>query len=156
MKQNIKILALSTFITIGGLTGCSSQATRITPGSLDVSSNVDLHNAKIINIVQLSEKEAPDEKVLTGILTGALVAAAITNDAPDSTQDDAIVLGGFVGEHIVSKKHGKTIYRLTLSLQDGTPKEVFVRGGNYQLGKMSKITIDKISGEVTSLKLHNT
>ena len=156
MKNQIKIVTLSSVILFSGLTGCSSNAPRITPGHLEVSSHVETHTAKIKNIVELSEKEAPDGKMFKGILTGALVGAAITNDASDDAKEAGVLIGALIGEHAVMKKHGKTIYRLSLNLDDGTLKEVYVRGGHYQLGRLTKVTINKESGEITSFKLANS
>ena len=160
MKNLIKVITLTTVLLFTGLTGCSNQinkqAIRITPGFLEVSSNVKTHSAKITNIVELSEKEAPDGKMLTGVLSGALIGAAITNDASNDAKEIGTVIGGLIGEHAVMKKHGKTIYRLSLALDDGTHKEVYVRGGHYQIGKTSRITINKESGDISSFKLANS
>ena len=156
MKMQIKVITFSTIVLLAGVTGCSTKAARITPGFLEVSSHVETHNAKITNIVELSEKEAPDGKMFQGVLTGALIGAAITNDASDDAQEIGTVIGGLIGEHTVMKKHGKTIYRLSLALDDGTFKEVYVRGGHYQIGRASKVTINKESGEISSFKLANS
>lgn len=156
MKNHIIIFTLSAAILLTSLTACSNQATRITPGFLEVSNNVDTYNAKITNIIELSEKEAPDGKMLQGVLTGALIGAAITNDASDDAKEAGVIIGAIIGEHAVMSKHGKTIYRLNLALEDGTHKEVFVRGGHYQIGRASKVTINKKSGEISSFKLVNS
>jgi len=153
MKTQIKVVTLSAVILLGGLTGCSNQAPRITPGFLEVSSQVETHSAKITNIVELSEKEVTEGKKLKGVLTGALIGAAITKDASDSSKHAGVTLGGFFGKKVVLKKHGKTIYRLSLSLDDGTQKEVYLRGGHYQIGSTSRVTLNKSSGEITSFKL---
>lgn len=156
MHKKLKIIILSTTILLSGLTGCSNSDVRITPGTLKVSKQVEIHTAKINNIIQLSDKEAPDDKILGGILTGALIGAAITNDASNDAKELGVTIGAILGENVVMNKHGRTIYRLSLLLDDGTQKEVYVRGGHYHIGRMTKVTVHKESGEITSFKLANT
>jgi len=156
MKPQIKVLTLSTVIFLIGLTGCSNKAARINPGVLEVSNKVDTYSAKITNITALSKKEVPEAKVLQGLIIGALVGAAITNDASEDAKEAGIIIGSIAGEYSMIKKYGKTIYRLNLALEDGTYKEVYVRGGHYQIGRVSKVTINKESGEISSFKLMNS
>jgi len=156
MNNHFKIIVLSTTMLVSGLTGCSSHAPRITPGKLTISKHVEIHTAKINNIIQLSEKEAPDDKMFSGILTGAIIGAAITNDASDDAKELGVAIGAVVAENIVMNKHGRTIYRLNLALADGTQREVYVRGGHYHIGRLTKVTIHKQSGEITSFKVVNT
>ncbi len=120
---------------IRGSCGCSSQAPRITPGFLEVPSHIETHSAEITNIVELSEKEA---SMLIGVLMGALIGAAVTKDASYSSKHAGVTIGDLFCKHAALKKHGKTIYRLSLSLDDGTLKEIYQRGGHYQIGSASK------------------
>jgi len=156
MSKPFNIIIISATILLSGFTGCSNNAVRITPGHLKISEHVNIHTAKIKNIIQLSEKEAPDDKMFSGILTGALIGAAITNDASNDAKELGVAIGAVVAENIVMNKHGRTIYRLSLALDDGSLKEVYVRGGHYQIGRLTKITIHKESGEITSFKVVNT
>ena len=118
---------------------------------MDTSQNINGHTARITNIVQLSEKEAPDGKIFLGALTGFLIGSVITDDHSDSTQDFAQDVGGDLGEALVLKKYGKTIYRLTLALNNGSVKHIHVRGGDYVVGRHAKVTVNKKSGDITSL-----
>lgn len=156
MSNPFHIIIMSTSILLFGITGCSSHDVRITPGHLETSNQVDIHTAKINNIIQLSDKEAPDDKMFSGILAGALIGGIITNDASDDAKELGVALGAVIAENIVMNKHGRTIYRLNLALDNGTLKEVYVRGGHYQIGLKTKITIHKESGEITSFKVVNT
>ena len=151
MKTQLLALSLSTCLVITSLSGCSGRAPRITPGHLETSQNVSGQTARITNIVQLSEKEAPGGKVFLGALTGFLIGAIITDDHSDSTQDFAQDIGGDIGEALVLEKYGKTIYRLTLALNDGSVKHIHVRGGDYVVGRHAKVTVNKKSGDITSL-----
>ena len=133
------------------MAGCSNSAPRITPGHLAVTDTVTSHTAKITNIVQLAEKEASGGKLMLGHLAGALIAGTLTENKSDLAQDLASNLGSDIGEAIVIRNYGKTIYKLTLSLNDGSVKQIHVRGGAYVVGRHAKITVDKKSGNITSL-----
>ena len=145
------VLLLSTLLLAINLTACSNTAPRITPGHLAISDKVDTHSARITNIIQLSEKEAPDGKVFLGSLAGIATAAILTDDSSDLVQDIATDLGADIGAGIATEKYGKTIYKLTLALDDGSVKHIHVRGGAYVVGRHAKITVDKKSGGITSL-----
>ncbi|GAA0409851.1 hypothetical protein GCM10009133_17940 [Cocleimonas flava] len=133
------------------LTACSGQSPRVTPGKLEISENVTTHKGKITNIIQLSEKEAPPEKVLVGVISGAVIGHAISENGSDEAQELVTAIGAIVGEHVVMNNYGKTIYRLQLLLDNGTIKEVYVRGGSYTIGKYTKVTVHKHHGDITSL-----
>jgi hypothetical protein len=143
-------LPLSVVILASTLNGCTSAPARINPGHLDTSVQAVQHTATISNIIQLSEKEAPNGKVFKGVLVGALIGGALSSGHSDSTQEDVAELGALIGGYSANKKHAKTIYRLTLNLDDKSVKEVYVRGGHYIVGKHAKITLDRNSGDVTS------
>ncbi len=143
-------LPLSVLILASTLNGCSSAQARINPGHLDTSVQAVQHTATISNIIQLSEKEAPSGKVLKGVLLGALIGRVLASSHSDSTREDAAELGGIIGGLVAKNKHAKTIYRLTLNLDDKSVKEVYVRGGHYIVGKRAKLTLDRSSGDVTS------
>ena len=151
MKTQILAISMSALLMITSLNGCSSSAPRITPGTLQVSGKVSTHSARITNIVQLSEKEAPSDKMFLGDITGMLIAATLTDDKSDLVQDIATELGGDLGKAAVMDQYGKTIYRLTLVLDNGLVKQIHVRGGAYVVGRHAKITVHKKSGAITSL-----
>jgi hypothetical protein len=151
LKNQFLAASISTIILTISLTACSSDAPRINPGSLEVSQSVTTHLAQITNIVQLSEKEASGGKMFLGGITGALIADALTDDKSDLAQDLAADFGRDIGEAVVRNKYGKTIYKLTLALKDGSVKHIHVRGGAYVVGRHVKITINKSSGNITSL-----
>ena len=153
MNTHLLSRLIAALLLISSLSGCSTQAPRITPGHLDVSEQTIPHMAKITNIIQLSEKEAPEGKVFGGVLLGALIGSTLASGESDSTQDDIAELGSVIGGYVAQKKYGKTIYRLTLALDDKSIKEVYVRGGHYILGKQAKITLHKKSGDITSFLL---
>lgn len=150
-----QLLLMTVIMTTSVLGGCSKFEPRINPGKLDVSENVNTHSAKVVNIVQLSEKEAPAGKVIWSGIGGALLGAAITDGKSDDTQEAVAELGAVIGAGIAHHKYGKTVYRLTLAVNNGQTKnslkQVYVRGGLYQVGQQTKITLDKKSGRVTSL-----
>lgn len=98
MKTQLFTIYFSAFIVITSLSACSSNAPRITPGQLEVSERLNTHTAKITNIVQLSEQEAPNGKVFLGSLTGALMGAALTNGKNDTIQNIAADIGGEVAK----------------------------------------------------------
>lgn len=150
IKTSFSVILLTSL-----LVGCSNYEPRINPGKLDVSENVNTYSAKVVNIVQLSDKEAPAGKVIWSGIGGALIGAALTDGKSDDTQEAVTELGGVLGAGIAHHKYGKTVYRLTLLLNgaDKKPplKQVYVRGGLYQVGQLAKVTLDKKSGRVTSL-----
>lgn len=146
-----KLLAISILFSTISLSGCSSSAPRITPGHLSTSKNVTTHTATITNIVQLSEKEAPDGKKFIGSIAGMVIGHAITDDRSDLVQDLATELGADIGEAVALNQYGKTIYRLTLALNNGDVKQIYVRGGAYIVGRHAKITVHKKAGNITSL-----
>ena len=151
MKTKSLALSLSVWLVLAGVTGCSGSAPRITPGHLKASKDVVSHMARITNIVQLSKKEAPGGTVFLGTLAGFLVGSVLTDTHSESTQDFAQDIGGDIGEAMVINKYGKTIYRLTLALNDGSVKQIHVRGGAYVVGHHAKVTVNKKSGNITSL-----
>lgn len=151
MKTQLMTAIFSSILVITSLNGCSQSAPRINPGYLEVSENVTSHTAKITNIVQLAKKEAPVGKMLLGGIAGAVVAGTLTDGKSDLVQDIATDIGGDVGAEAVRDKYGKTIYKLTLALNDGSVKQIHVRGGAYVVGRHTKITVDKKSGNITSL-----
>lgn len=146
-----QIIAVSLLIAVISLNGCSSSAPRITPGHLEASENVTTHTAKITNIIQLSEKEAPAGGIMLGDIAGMLIGSALTDGRSDIVQDIALNIGGEIGSEIVREQYGKTIYRLTLTLNNGNIKQIHVRGGAYVVGRHAKITLSKSSGNITSL-----
>ncbi len=144
------LISISLLVFSATLSGCSSAPKRINPGHLDTSAQAINHSATISNIIQMSDKEAPAGKVFGGVLIGALVGNVLARGESDSTQEDVAELGGIIGGYIAKKKHAKTIYRLTLKLDDSSVKEVYVKGGHYIIGKRAKLTLDRNSGDVTS------
>jgi hypothetical protein len=148
-KSNLLIPTTALMLTMT-LSACSSTPPRINPGHLDISERAVPHNATIGNIIQLSEKEAPTGKVFKGVLIGALIGRVLASHSSDSTREDAAELGGVIGGFTADKRNAKTIYRLTLSLDDKSVKEVYVRGGHYIVGERAKLTLDSSSGDVTS------
>lgn len=151
MKTQLMTITLSSLLVITSISGCSNSAPRINPGHLDVSENVTNHTARITNIIQLSEKEAPAGKMLLGGIAGMLVAGALTDGKSDLVQDIATDIGGDMGAEAARDKYGKTIYKLTLALNDGSVKQIHVRGGAYVVGRHAKVTLDKKTGNITSL-----
>jgi hypothetical protein len=151
MKTQLMTITLSGILVITSLSGCSQSAPRINPGYLEVSESITSHTARITNIVQLSEKEAPVGRMLLGGIAGAIVAGALTDGKSDLVQDIATDIGGDIGAEAARDKYGKTIYKLTLALNDGSVKQIHVRGGAYIVGRHAKITVDKKSGNITSL-----
>ena len=131
MKTQLLAITLSSLLVIMSISGCSNGTPRINPGYLDVSENVTNHTARITNIIQLSEKEAPAGKMLLGGIAGMLVAGAITDGKSDLVQDIATDIGA----EAARDKYGKTIYKLTLALNDGSVKQIHVRGGAYIVGR---------------------
>ena len=146
-----RILPLSIIFLILNLSACSSSTPRITPGHLSTSDSVTTHTATITNIVQLSEKEAPDGKKFVGSIAGMVIGHVITDDRSDLVQDLATEIGGELGEAVVMNQYGKTVYRLTLALNNGDVKQIYVRGGAYVVGRHAKITVHKKAGNITSL-----
>lgn len=151
MKAQIKVVTYSAIKALASITDCFKQAPISSPSFL----HLETHNARITNIIELPEKKAPKGKILRVILTGALIGAAVSNDA-SKDEKHGVTLGGFFGKHALMKKHEKTICRLRLSLDDRTQKEIFLRGGHYQIGSTSKVTVNKSNGEVTAFKLANS
>jgi len=145
------VLAISIVFSTISLSGCSSSAPRITPGHLSASDNVTTHTATITNIVQLSEKEAPDGKKFVGSIAGMVIGHVITDDKSELVQDLATEIGGDLGEAVVMNQYGKTVYRLTLALNTGEVKQIYVRGGAYVVGRHAKVTVHKKAGNITSL-----
>jgi len=131
MKTQLMIITFSSLLVITSISGCSNSAPRINPGHLDVSENVTNHTARITNIIQLAEKEAPAGKMLLGGIAGMLIAGAITDGKSDLVQDIATDIGA----EAARDKYGKTIYKLTLALNDGSVKQIHVRGGAYIVGR---------------------
>ena len=150
VRKSMSALVLTLSILVLTLTGCTNAPARITPGHLDVSAQAIQHSATISNIIQLSEKEAAKGKVIKGVLIGAVVGAVLSSGHSSSTRGDVAELGGIVGGYTTRKMYAKTIYRLTLKLDDKSVKEVYVKGGHYVVGKHVKITLDRNSGDVTS------
>jgi len=148
MKAQIKVVTSSAIKALTGITNYFKQAPISSPGFL----HLETHSARITNIVELAEKKAPKGKILKVVLSGALIGAAMANDASKDPKH-GVTLGGFFAKHALMKKHEKTICRLRLSLDDRTQKEIFLRGGNYQIGSTSKVTINKSNGEITAFKL---
>ena len=147
MKKRVVISALILSLSF---LGCSNKAQRIEPGNLEVSQNVAVKIGTITNIVQLEKKEASSGKELLGGLTGALIGSAIAGGNDNIVNGVSIIVGTDIGTDIVRDKYGKTIYKLTITLNDGSLKEVYAKGGKYTVNKKVKVTIDKNSGKVTS------
>jgi len=156
MKDQFLALSITTIILTTSLTACSNEAPRISPGSLKVSKSVTLYSAKITNIVQLSEKEGAGGELFLGNVAGMLIGGVLTKDKSDTVSDLAADIGGDIGEELARKKYGKTVYKLTLALDDGSVKQIHVLGGAYVVGRHVKITVNKSSGEITSLVALNT
>ena len=153
VKIRKSIILGMTLSGVLALTACSVSAPRLTPGHLERSSSVVMQQAKVINIVQLSEKEVPFGKALLGGVAGAIVGSALSSGSDsDTVQTLSTDLGGDIGEDIVRENFGKTVYKLTLKQRDGKLKQVYVKGGMYQLGQNMAYTVSKKDGQITSIK----
>ena len=147
MYKKVITSTLTAILITLSTSGCATKEARIEPGKLQVTENSIVKTGKIANIVQLSEKEIPlGQDILSG-LTGALIGSAVSGGDGELV---ASLIGMEAGEQITKDKYGKSIYKLTLSLDDKTVKSVYAKGGSYVVGKNVKVTIDKNSDKITS------